>query len=264
MKCPSCGTESNGRFCPECGAPLADAQCAKCSAPLLPGARYCTQCGTPARSAIGGNTGWYVAAGVLVVMIALVWILTAKDRGAAVAGNDQGAESPFAAAPGAPDGAAGGAPAGADPGSGSPPPLTGTPREQADRLFNRIMSERESGDTARARFFLPMGIQAYRNAGDLDPDGLYHLALLQTSAGLTADAIATAQQLLATNPNHLLALGAAGEAAEEAGDTAAARAFYERYLRAYPAEKTKSSAEYLDHAKVLPQYETAAQRYLKQ
>jgi hypothetical protein len=251
MKCPSCGTESAGKFCGECGAPLADALCPKCSAPLLPGARYCTQCGAPARSAIGGNTGWYVAAGVLVVMIGLVWILTSRDGTTAPPSSQaqQTAGSPAM-------GAAGGG------GAGSPPELTGTPREQADRLFNRIMAEREGGDTAKARFFLPMGIQAYKQAGELEADGLFHLALLQSSAGQTADVMETTGRMLALNKNHLLALGAAAEAAEEAGDAAAAAAYYARFLDAYPSEKTKTTAEYLDHAALLPLYEKAARRFL--
>lgn len=261
MKCPSCGTDSTGRFCPECGAPLADAQCVRCSATLQPGARFCTQCGTAARSAIGGNTGWYVAAGVLVVMIGLVWILTARDRTAA----DTGASA--SGAPTAPF--AQGNASGADPtagtsstGSMSPPPLTGTPREQADRLFDRIMTLRESGDTGRVRFFLPMGIAAYEQAGELEADGLYHLALLQSSAGRYSDAIATAKRILAGAPDHLLALGAAAEASDESGDAAAARGYYEHFLKAYPTEKTRTTAEYIDHAKVLPRYEEEARRFL--
>lgn len=189
-------------------------------------------------------------------MIGLVWILTARDRnggtGALETANAT-ADAPFAG--GAGGGAAGGP-------AGTPPPLTGTPREQADRLFNRIMSERESGDTAAARSFLPMGIQAYKQAGELEADGLFHLALLQSSAGQSADAIATAERMLADNPNHLLALGAAAEAAETARDGEAAARYYSRLLEAYPTEKTKSSAEYLDHSKLLPLYEQAARRFL--
>jgi tetratricopeptide (TPR) repeat protein len=196
-------------------------------------------------------------------MIALVGILTARNRNQTAAA--QGDAAPFAQGTGdpgqtgataAPDGSAG------TTGGMSPPPLTGTPREQADRLFDRIMTERESGDTARARFFLPMGIAAYEQAGDLEADGLYHLALLQSSAGRSADAIATAKKILAASPDHLLALGAVAEAAEDAGDTATARTYYEHFLKAYPKEKTRTTAEYIDHAKVLPAYEEAARRFL--
>src|SRR4051794_1758269 len=129
MKCPSCGTESDGRFCPECGAPLADAQCARCASPLLAGARFCTNCGATARSGIGGTTGWYVAAGILVVMIGLVWVLTSRDRSGGDAATVQNGAAMQAAASNAPDAATGsaGASSGA-PVSGSPPALTGTPR----------------------------------------------------------------------------------------------------------------------------------------
>lgn len=260
MKCPSCGTDSDGKFCPECGAPLTDAQCTRCAAPLLPGARFCTSCGAAARSGLAGNTGWYVAAGILVVMIGLVWVLTARDR----SGGDAATVQNAAASQGAAPDAAGAMPDLSAPSSaGSPPPLTGTPREQADRLFNRIMTEREGGDTAKARFLLPMGILAYEQAGDLEADGLYHLALLQSSAGRSADAIATAKRILATDPDHILALGAAAEAAEDAGDNSAARGYYEHILRVYDREKTKTTAEYIDHAKILPQYYEAAKRFLK-
>jgi tetratricopeptide (TPR) repeat protein len=193
-------------------------------------------------------------------MIALVGILMSRDRA-----NTGGAEAaPFAQGTGGDQGAAvatGGPPG--ESGAMSPPPLTGTPREQADRLFDRIMTERETGDTAKARFFLPMGIAAYEQAGDLEADGLYHLALLQSSAGRTADAVATAKRILASSPDHLLALGAAAEASEEAGDVAAARGYYEHFLKVYPREKTRTTAEYIDHAKVLPRYEEAARRFLK-
>ena len=251
MKCPSCGAVGDGRFCSQCGAPLGDASCTRCSAPLLPGARFCTQCGAAARaSSLGGNTGWYVAAGILLVMIAIVAIMSQRNP------PDVAVDPPFDSGSAVRMGEV----TGAGNGGGSPPPLTGTPREQADRLFNRIMEERESGDTAQARFFLPMAIDAYRNVGDLEGDGMYHLMLLQTSAGRTADAIATAERLLSTNPTHLLALGAAGEAADVGGDREAAVKYYTRFLQAYAAERTKSLAEYLDHAKMLPEYEAAAKR----
>ena len=125
------------------------------------------------------------------------------------------------------------------------------------------MREREGGDTARARFFLPMGIAAYEAVPDLEADGLFHLALLQSSAGRTSEAIATAQRILKSNPDHLLALGAAAEASEDAGDDEGARKYYEHFLRALPTERVKTTAEYIDHAKILPQYEIAAKRYLK-
>src|SRR5690606_41085873 len=79
MKCPGCGKESQGRFCSSCGTPLQGGHCGECGAKLAPGARFSTQCGTTtgggkARAKARGNEnlGWYVAAGVLVILIAAV------------------------------------------------------------------------------------------------------------------------------------------------------------------------------------------------
>lgn len=145
-------------------------------------------------------------------------------------------------------------------GPGTPPPLTGTPREQADRLFNRIMTAAERGDSAEALRFTPMAINAYGMAAPLDHDGLYHLAIVHTVAGDYAAARATAEEILAADPNHLLGLAAAGEAAERAGDTAAARDYYGRLLAAYDDEVERGLQEYQDHAQSLPQFRAAAQR----
>jgi hypothetical protein len=234
MKCPKCNTRSDGRFCPSCGTPLGNAQCRACSAPLTAGARFCTQCGQAvAPRPTASHAPWIVAAVALVALIvALIWPALRSDGG-----------SPAGAAPFA-----------AGSGDGSPPPLTGTPREQADRLFNRIMQEREAGNMERATFFMPMAISAYQQAAPLDHDGFYHLSILQTTAGDFAGGRTTAEQILVDAPNHLLGLAAAAEAAGAAGDMDAARAFWNRFLEAFDTEKDKPLQEYLDHARILPQY----------
>ncbi len=144
-----------------------------------------------------------------------------------------------------------------------PPPLTGSPREQADRLFNLIMENKEKGDTAKAKFFVPMGVQAYGLAGELDADGLYHLSLLQALGGNGQDALGTAEKILAKSPKHLLGLAAAAQAAVEAGQTEAARAYYRRFLDAYATESARSLPEYRDHAGALPVYRADAEKFLK-
>ena len=56
-------------------------------------------------------------------------------------------------------------------GAGSAPPaLSGDMRANADGLFDRIMRELAAGDTARARFFVPMALDAYGMAGELDAE----------------------------------------------------------------------------------------------
>jgi hypothetical protein len=44
-----------------------------------------------------------------------------------------------------------------------------------------------------------------------------------------------------------------------AGDTAAARDYYRRFLAAYETESQKVYPEYIDHARVLPEYRSAAE-----
>lgn len=256
MKCPSCGTESNGAFCAQCGTPLKGAKCRECNAALPAGARFCTNCGTSVTGKLAprsSNMPWIVAA--LAVLVALSVLLRpavlGKPDGATEDGRvpinqvqDDAGPSSMAS-------------------NGSPPPLSGSPRENADRLFNRIMTERESGDTAKARTFLPMAYQAYEMAGDLDADGLYHLSLLQTFGREYAAGRATAERILAQNPDHLLGLSAAASAARGAGDNAAARAFYSRFLNAYAAESQLKYPEYLDHGRMFPSLKEEAEAYVK-
>lgn len=245
MKCPNCNRESDGKFCPDCGSPLEGAVCRSCGAALESGARFCNQCGAPTGAPTPGargprrssNTAWYLAAAVLLVMVVAMLVPTLIDDD----GPQDGASAPFA----------GNA-------SGSPPPLSGNMRENADRLFNRIMEAREAGNAAEATRFYPMAIQAYQAAEPLDADGLYHLSLIQTAAGDADDGRATAERLLDMAPTHLLGLGAAAEASLEAGDRAAARGFYERFLEHYADERGKQYPEYLDHARILPTYEQQA------
>jgi hypothetical protein len=263
MKCPNCGTESSGRFCPTCGASLRASKCASCGANLVPGARFCTRCGAEAGAAAGtvrpvgheggdaeagsGSTNlpWYIAGAVLTALIIILVLPMIRDDGSGDA-----VRTPL--------GGVGGIPGAVAP--GTPPPLTGTPREQADRLFNRIMAAREAGDMASAQMFVPMATQAYLSAQPLDDDGLYHLALVHIVGGSYDAARATAEQTLARSPNHLLALAAAGEAAAESGDSAAARDYYARFLDAYDSEIARALPEYQDHAGIFPEYQAAARR----
>jgi len=259
MQCPNCGTEGNGAYCAECGAPLNGAKCKSCGAALPPGAKYCTSCGAAARDRMPAPAGsassapWIVVGAALLLLIVVLLWPTIASRGDDDAGKV----------------ALGPAQIGADPSTASsdasdaPPPLSGTPREQADRLFNRIMTERENGDTAQAKFFLPMGIQAYQMAGDLDADGLYHLSLLQTYSGAYSDALATAQKILEKQPKHLLGLSAAANAARGAGDRSAARTYAQRFLAAFDSESKLQKEEYVDHARMLPELKVEAQAIVK-
>lgn len=257
MKCPNCGAESNGAFCPECGAPVKGAQCRECAAPLVPGASFCTACGTPARAGArrANNTPWFVVGAALVAFIVVLMWPTISGRNGPSATEGR---MPLGQMAGAAD-------SGADASATGPTQamIGGTPRENADRLFNRIMTERASGDTARAKFFLPMGIQAYQMVGDLDADGLYHLSLLQALSGDDKAALTSAERILKGDPKHLLGLAAAADAARASGATATAKKYYQRFLDAYDSELKTTKEEYKDHAQILPTFKKDAETFLK-
>jgi hypothetical protein len=227
--------------------------CRACKTTLVPGARFCTACGE-AVFARPSRLPWIIAGSAIA---GLVLVLVLPVLGGGASGGDAALGGPLDFSAGnAPAGTPG---AGAAPAAGTPPALSDDPRVNADRLFNRIMDERGKGNMERAQFFLPMALQSYQLAEPLDDDGLFHLALLQSAAGDFAAARTTAERILATNGDHLLALAAAGEAMAAGGDTATARDYYRRFLSAYDREREKVFPEYLDHAQVLPEYQRTAQ-----
>jgi tetratricopeptide (TPR) repeat protein len=109
-----------------------------------------------------------------------------------------------------------------------------------------------------------MAVQAYQMAGSLDPDGYYHLSLLHHLVGDYTAALDNAEKILATTPNHLLALSAAGNAARGSGDLAKARQYYQRLVDSFAAESKTARQEYQDHGNMLPEIRQEAQNFLKQ
>lgn len=251
--CPSCGDPTGGsRFCPSCGVALR-AECPACGNALPAGARFCNECGRPATAtatAAPTRAQWlpWSIAGLAIVALAAVALLRPGGGEAPAAGS--GPPVPFAGPGGsAPAAAAGGAPMGdarsVDIGSM-------TPREAADRLFNRVMENVGRGDTAQARAFLPMAIAAYGRVEALDLDGRYHLGTLHLVGADPAAARAQADTILAAQPAHLFGLFIAAEAERARGNTAAARPLFQRFLDGYEAETAKDVPEYRDHAQSLP------------
>jgi hypothetical protein len=243
--CPQCGAAASGRFCDQCGAAIS-AACRECGNPLPKGARFCNMCGAsmaPQAAAAPARTPvlpWAVA-GVAVLGLVTVLLVPRLNHGAEPqpAPATTAAAAPFAPAP------SGGNPASVD--------LSQmTPREAADRLFNRVMTAVSSGDTAQAQQFVPMAIMAYQRVDSLDADGRYHLAALQLVAGDPAAARAQADTILASSPTHLFGLFTAAEAEQRRGDAPAARALYKKFLDAYESEVAKKLPEYEEHAQGLP------------
>jgi len=257
--CPACGAQASGRFCEHCGVALS-AACRECGNPLPKGARFCNMCGATAAppSTAATRTSplpWAVAGIALAALIAVLLIPRLGSRQEAPP-----AQPPAVATGDAPGLGAAGAPSG-NPGAVDLASMS--PREAADRLFNRVMTAVSAGDTAQARQFLPMAIGAYQRVDSLDADGRYHLAALQLVGGNFGAARAEADTILAANPNHLFGLFTAADAERERGNAAAAKDLYQRFLRAYDAEVAKKLPEYEEHSQGLPAMKAAAEQAVK-
>lgn len=164
--------------------------------------------------------------------------------------NPSSAPAPTPAAPQAPVAPFAGG--GGAPGTGSPPDLSKmTPREAADRLYDRVMTAVSTSDEATVQQFLPMALAAYDMAQPLDADGMYHLSVLQRANSDFKASMATAQEALKTNADHLLLLAAEGEAAEGLGDAAAAKKYWQQFLDVYDKQMSTGVEEYQAHQGVL-------------
>ena len=267
--CTRCGATASGNFCSSCGVSLAALACPACGHVPAPGARFCTTCGAglfgepgaPARApsrASDGSTevaapardsslAWWIAGGSLVALIvSAAWPVIHP-------------ESANPSVPAAPQQATQGIAAGPAGGVGTPPDLsTMTPREAADRLFDRVMMAVSTSDEGTVERFLPMALAAYDMARPLDADGVYHLAVLQRAAADFTGSLATARDGLTTNADHLLLLAAAGEAAEALGDRAATREHWQRFLDVFDKERSMGLEEYGAHLGVLETSRTHA------
>ena len=134
-----------------------------------------------------------------------------------------------------------------------------TPREAADRLFNRVMTAVSTNDSTEVVSFLPMAIRAYELAEPLDADGMFHLSMLHLTATLDEEGLADAEAILEELPDHLLGLAAAGDASLALGDTASARVYFTRWLDVYDVEIARDVPEYQDHTQMIPGMRTRAE-----
>lgn len=252
MKCPNCGTETSGKFCSNCGAALAGASCSTCGAPLTAGARFCHVCGTPMgapRHAPAGQqqhlVPWIVA-GVAVALLVVVFVARFGGPSPSVpAGDGRGGAAP--AMPGAGSG-----------GAASTDLSSMTPREQADRLFDRVMTASENGNTQEVSFFGPMALQAYTMIGPLDTDARFHIGLIQASLSNAPGALAQADTIEKATPRHLFISLIRWEVANRTQDAAAMRRAYQQFLDHYDQEMASGKEEYNVHRRRLEQFRDEA------
>jgi tetratricopeptide (TPR) repeat protein len=247
--CPSCGAPASGRFCNQCGVAL-DAACRECQNPLPAGARFCNQCGVAVAAqpaaALAARTAalpWAVAGAAVVALFAVIIIPRMSGEPAAAA------EAPFAQQQAA--------------GAGDPTQVdlaSMSPRERADRLFNRVMQGQSGGDTTRIGFFTEMAIQAYDMVPERDADLHYHLGELHRVKGDLGAARAQADTILAADPQHLFGLFGAAQVELMRGNAPEGKALFQRFLDAYPAQVARNLPEYQEHMQGLPAMRAEAQR----
>lgn len=279
MKCRECGEEGTGNYCARCGAPLGareEERCSDCGAELPAEALYCTECGEPVREPPEkqpvDHLPWVLSGLALVAFAVGITLLVqhqASPRqagapptgGVIESGTPDDAGGPGGVAPG--EGAGGGDMPGGEgtasgPGEGARPSAEEleemSPREAADRLFNRTMRLRAAGDPeGRASFFARMGVEAYRRvpASEVDADVRFHVGLLQLARDRPESAAAAADTILSGSPGHLLGLLLEARAAEAQGDADAARRWRDSLRAAAGRTSLDARPEYSAHESML-------------
>ena len=248
VQCPSCGKSAAGNFCSNCGSPIVSV-CPSCDTEVKPGSRACHECGESlvARAAPQQWNAQTIApwAAIGIASVALfVALVSWFGRG-----NDAALPAPFSL------------PMTAKlPAPGQPVDLASmSPRQAADRLFNRVMTANENGNTEEALKFTPMALQAYDGLGTLDNDARYHVALIHLTAGDIKSARVQLDKLRQSVPNHLLGFTLEHQIAERSGKKDGAARAYKAFLVAYDAEIAKGRPEYQDHRGSIDRFREAAQ-----
>lgn len=256
--CPQCDQPATGNFCQNCGATLGGRFCGQCGSKVAPAAGFCNQCGNKmagdgggghraaAVAAVGGrNLPWWIAGVSMFVLILVVGMSKVQPSGPVA--------SPTL----------GPAPAGGAPGTGNPPDLSQmTPIEAADRLFTRVMTAVTQGDSAQSQAFLPMAIAAYQRARPLNLDGMFHLSMLNRTAMNLEAALDNALEIVEQDPNHLLGLAAAAEAALELGLMDEAETHYRQIYEIFDEESQRQLEEYDMHSRILLALKDDAEAFL--
>lgn len=261
VACTACGAESTGNFCSRCGASLGPRRCSHCSAELSSQARFCHRCGRPvdggqsprgARGSEGARhkewTAWTVAGALALLLVGVIVWHVARGTSAPVIpdmANPGAAQAPFA----------GGAPAGRAPDISSM-----SPRERFDRLFNRVMSAAERGDSATVVTFMPMALGAYSQLDSVDVDARYHAALLLLQVDNVQPALALADTIETLQPGHLFGYLVRGAAADRAQNDTMRRQAYRDFLAHYSAEQHAGRPEYREHQAAIDEFRKKAER----
>jgi tetratricopeptide (TPR) repeat protein len=135
-----------------------------------------------------------------------------------------------------------------------------SPQERADRLFNRVMTLAEAGKQDSVQFFMPMALGAYSQLPALDADARYHVGLLHLANGDIDAALAQADTIRRSSPNHLFIYILRAHAYQAQGNKAQEQQAYADFLRHEQAELALKRAEYEDHRESLTSFHSEAER----
>jgi hypothetical protein len=190
--------------------------------------------GTTEQRSAASTLPWVVAAIAMLALVALVAGQRFAATRAASAAPPTG-DAPFASSAPTADGAR------------APDISNLSPRERADRLYDRVMRLSSEGKTDSVQFFAPMALSVYQSLGPLDADLRYDFGRVAEVAGAAGIARAQADSILASDSTHLLGLVLGIRAAQLRGDSVAARGYARRLLAAEPSESAKRLPEYQRH-----------------
>ena len=228
--------------------------CAACGAAISGGARFCHRCGTPVGQglpltrtpAASGGAGAILPWGVaFVALLALVAMVAGKNFGAAKGSGIDGSANSLPTQ--AVDGVSA-APFAQGGGGGAPPNIANlSPSERANRLYTRIMEYAEGGKVDSVAFFAPMAMASHEMLEGPTADERYHFGRIAEVTNAPPVAKAQADTILQGTPNHLLGLLLAARAARMTGDTAAAKRFDQRLLKALEPELATRLPDYDMH-----------------
>jgi hypothetical protein len=203
------------------------------------------------RSARSEQTAWIVAAAIVALLVGVVVWQVQRAAPAPV---------PDMANPGA----GGATPLAGGAGTGAAPDISQmSPRERFDRLFNRIMTAADRGDSVTVTTFTPMALGAYRQLDTANTDARYHAALLLLQVGGVPEALALADSIEAARPGHLFGYLIRGTAADLAQNDTMRRQAYREFLQHLPAEEKANRPEYREHQAAIDEFRRKAEAETK-
>jgi len=198
------------------------------------------------------QTAWIVAATIVALLVGVVVWQVERAAPAPVV--------PDMANPGA----GGATPRASGAAAGAAPDISQmSPRERFDRLFNRIMTAADRGDSATVTTFTPMALGAYRQLDTVDTDARYHAAVLLLQVGGVPEALALADSIEAARPGHLFGYLIRGAAADLAQNDTMRRQAYRDFLQHLPAEEKANRPEYREHQPAIDEFRRKAEAETK-